>query len=295
MEAVQLLVWPFLACLCLILIHAYFGIHILERGIIFVDLSLAQFIGLGIALAIYLGGESREQYLCSTGFAVLGALLLSFSRYIARFVNIEAFIGVLYIFGFSASVLILDRSPHGLEELKSILNGNILWVSGRDVAHAAFLYAIIGAFHFLFRRRFLALTYDGKRSLVWEFFFFLSFALVLVSSVRLAGILQVFAFLIIPALTGRLLGSGRARMLAGGWLIGAGAAVFGLAFSYAMDLPAAPLIVSSLCLVFFVLLALKALQARRTARPTPSNTSSSPLHSPQARPPSPRSGSPLRR
>ena len=295
MEAVQLLAWPFLACLCLILIHAYFGVHVLERGIIFVDLSLAQFIGLGIALAIYLGGESREQYLYSTGFAVLGALLLSLSRHISRFVNIEAFIGVLYIFGFSASVLILDRSPHGLEELKSILNGNILWVSGREVAHAALLYAVIGAFHLLFRKRFLALTYSRERSLVWEFLFFLSFALVLVSSVRLAGILQVFAFLIIPALTGRLLGSGPARTLTGGWLIGAGAAIFGLALSYAMDLPAAPFIVSSLCLVFFALLALKALRGIREARPTPSDTSSSPLHSTQARPPSPRSGSSPRR
>ena len=118
MEALQLLTYPFLACVCLILIHAYFGIHVLQRGIIFVDLSLAQLIGLGIACSLYLGHEPHDQYLYSALFAVIGAFLLSFSRQISRFVNIEAFIGVLYIFGLSASILVLDRTPHGLEELR---------------------------------------------------------------------------------------------------------------------------------------------------------------------------------
>ena len=294
MEVFQLLINPFLACLCLILIHAYFGIHILERGIIFVDLSLAQLIGLGMACAVYLGGEAREQYFCSTGFAVAGALLLAFSRHISRFVNIEAFIGVLYIFGLSASVLLLDRTPHGLEELKSIFNGNILWVSAKDVVRVALLYGVIGGFHFLFRKRFFSLTNGGKPSLLWEFLFFLSFALVLVSSVRLAGILQVFAFLVIPALIGRLLGTSPAKALITGWLIGLGAGIFGLTFSYALDLPAAPLIVSSLCLAFFCLLAIKAL-TQKPIGSTPSDTSFSLPHSPRVRPPSPRNGSSLRR
>jgi len=266
MEIVQLLVYPFLACVCLILIHAYFGIHVLERGIIFVDLSLAQFIGLGTACALYLGHELQEQYLVSALFAVMGALLLAFSRRISRFVNIEAFIGVVYIFGLSASVLVLDRTPHGLEELKAILNGNILWVNGRDVLQAFLLYALIGAFHLIFRKRFFALTYKGQHSFVWEFLFFLSFALVLVSSIRLAGILQVFAFLVIPALIGKLYGGKTGKVLVGGWLIGVMASVFGLFFSWKFDLPTAPLIVSSLCLVFFLLLAVKAFFGRPTER-----------------------------
>jgi zinc/manganese transport system permease protein len=266
MEALKLLSYPFLACVCLILIHAYFGIHVLERGIIFVDLSLAQFIGLGIACSLYLGHEPHEQYLYSAMFAVIGAFLLSFSRRISRFVNIEAFIGVLYIFGLSASILVLDRTPHGLEELKSILNGNILWVNGRDVLQAFLIYALIGTFHFIFRKRFFALSYRGEYSVIWEFLFFLSFALVLVSSVRLAGILQVFSFLVIPALIGRLYGNSPDKVLVGGWLIGLGASIFGLAFSYRLDLPTAPLIVSSLCLVFFLLLAIKAILSHRKDR-----------------------------
>jgi zinc/manganese transport system permease protein len=264
MEAVQLLAFPFIACVCLILIHAYFGIHVLERGIIFVDLSLAQFIGLGIACALFLGHEAPGQYIYSAAFAVLGALLLAFSRRISRLVNIEAFIGVLYIFGLSASILVLDRTPHGLEELKSIFNGSILWVSGRDVFQVSLLYGAIGIFHFIFRRQFFALSYGKKQSFGWEFLFFLTFALVLVSSVKLAGILQVFAFLVIPALIGRLFGGKPGRVLWGGWLIGLGASVFGLTCSYCFDLPTAPLIVSSLCLVFFSMLAVKALRNRRS-------------------------------
>jgi zinc/manganese transport system permease protein len=263
MEAIQILAFPFLACVCLIFIHAYFGIHVLERGIIFVDLSLAQFIGLGIACALYFGHDAHDQYVYSAGFALAGALLLSCSRYISRFVNIEAFIGVLYIFGLSTSVLVLDRTPHGLEELKSIFNGNILWVSGKDVLHTSFLYAVIGLFHFIFRKRFFALSYGKSQSFVWEFLFFLTFALVLVSSVKLAGILQVFAFLVIPALMGRLFGGNPGRVLLGGWAIGLGASIFGLTCSYYFDLPTAPLIVSSLCLAFFAMLAAKAIGAQR--------------------------------
>jgi len=151
MEVLSFLIWPFAACVLLILIHAYFGIHILERGIIFVDLSLAQFVGVGIALSFLFGYEGTERYVFSIAFALLGAIILSFSRRIAKFTNIEAFIGVLYIFSFAASILILDRSPHGLEEFKSILNGSIIWVDPQNVFYTFILYFIIAIPHFVFR------------------------------------------------------------------------------------------------------------------------------------------------
>jgi len=262
MEAYSLFVYPFLGCVLLILIHAYFGIHVLERGIIFVDLSLAQFIALGTACSLFLGHEGHDQYLYSVIFAVIGASILSFSRHIARLVNIEAFIGVLYIFSLGASILLLDRTAHGLEELRSILNGNILWVTKGEVLQAFLLYFLIGAFHFVFRKKFFALSQDGKNSLVWEFLFFLSFALVLVSSVRIAGILQVFSFLVIPALIGRLYSRKPLSVLIGGWLIGTAASLFGIGSSYAFDLPTAPLMVASLSLSFFGLLAAKGVSSR---------------------------------
>jgi zinc/manganese transport system permease protein len=261
METLGFLAYPFLACVVLILIHAYFGIHILERGIIFLDLSLAQFIAVGIAIAYATGNESSARLYYAGAFAVLGAFVLSFSKQIARYVNIEAFIGVLYVFSFAASILFLDRSPHGMEEFRSILNGNVLWVTSDELLKASLLYGAIGGFHTLFWMKFKGLTYGEGNSLFWEFIFFLTFAMVLVSSVQLAGILQVFSFLVIPALIGRLFTREPLRILLIGWAIGFVVSMVGVALSYQMDVPTAPLIVACLSFGFFFSLAIKMLRA----------------------------------
>lgn len=259
METFNFLIYPFLACVLLILIHTYFGIHILERGIIFVDLCLAQFIGLGIALSLLMGYGGEDNYILFI-FAVLGASILTLSRRIARVTNIEAFIGTLYIFSLSASILVLDRSPHGLEQLKALLNGNILWTTRWDLLYTFILYSLVGCLHIVLSKRFFELSRRGSGGLPWEFLFFLSFALVLVSSVKLAGILQVFAFLVIPALTGRLYTDEPLKILLVGWLIGILASLLGITVSYLSDLPTSPVIVLSLCLIFFILLLLKSLR-----------------------------------
>jgi zinc/manganese transport system permease protein len=261
MEALNFLIYPFLGCMLLILIHAYFGIHILERGVIFLDLSLAQFIALGIAFSFFFGHESTGQYVFAIIFAVIGASILSFSRQISRSVNIEAFIGVLYVFSLAGSVLILDRTPHGLEEFQAIMNGNILWLTSKDILHAFVLYAVIGIFQFIFRKKFFALTFGTEHGFFWEFLFFLSFAFVLVSSVQIAGILQVFSFLVIPALIGRLYTREPLKILLAGWAIGFLASVFGVFFSYRLDIPTAPLIVASLSVAFFIILILRSRKA----------------------------------
>ena len=258
MEALQFLIYPFLGCVVLILIHAYFGIHILERGVIFLDLSLAQFIAVGIAISCFLGDEPSSRSYLAIVFAVLGASILSFSKQIARVVNIEAFIGVLYVFSFAVSILFLDKSAHGTEEFKSILNGNILWMTQKDLLKASLLYAGIGGFHLLFWKRFIGLSYGNGRGFFWEFLFFLSFAFVLVSSVQLAGILQVFSFLVIPALIGRLYTREPVAVMMRGWAIGLVVCLAGVFLSYRLDVPTAPLIVASLSLIFFILLAVKA-------------------------------------
>lgn len=255
MESFNFLLYPLLACLLLILIHAWFGIHILERGIIFVDLALAQFIGVGIALAFLYGRE--KSMLFSLIFAMLGAIVLALSRRVARYVNIEAFIGVFYIFSFSASILVLDRSPHGLEEFKGIMNGNILWVNQSDITSTALLYGFVGLLHFILRKQFHALTFESKGGFLLELLFFASFAVVLVKSVHMAGILQVFAFLVVPALIGRLFFKKTVHILLTGWLVGVMVSVLGIFLSYKFDLPTAPVIVASLAVVFFVILALK--------------------------------------
>ena len=264
MEALTFLFYPFLGCVLLILIHAYFGIHILERGIIFVDLAMAQFIALGIALAFLLGHEGSARNYYAVAFAVVGASVFSMARRIQRIVNMEAFIGVLYIFSLAGSILILDRTPHGLEEFKSILNGNILWVTSSDLLKTFILYAAIGLLHLVFRKKFFALSYEESNGPFWEFLFFLSFAFVLVSSVQLAGILQVFSFLVIPALIGRLFTRSPMKILIGGWGIGLAASMVGITLSYKLDLPTAPLIVASLSVAFFILLIFRIVWKRRS-------------------------------
>ena len=258
METFNFLLWPFLACLLLILIHAYFGIHILERGIIFVDLALAQFIGIGIALSFVIGEEMS--LLLSLIFAFIGAFILSLSRKAARYVNIEAFIGVLYIFSFSSAILILDKSPHGLEEFKAILNGNIIWVTPKELVATFLVYAGVGLLHFLMRRQFFALTFEGKGNMLLEFLFFASFAVVLVKSVLMAGILQVFSFLVIPALIGRLFFREPFKVLIVGWVTGVVVSMGGIFLSYKFDIPTAPVIVAGLAIVFFLLLAFKVIR-----------------------------------
>lgn len=257
METLNFLLFPFLACLLLIAIHAYFGIHILERGIIFVDLALAQFIGIGIALSFVFGEE--KSVLFSLLFAFLGSLILAFSKRAARHVNIEAFIGILYIFAYSASILVLDRSPHGIEEFKAIMNGNILWVTPKEVLFTFLVYAAVGIFHLLLRKQFFALSFDGKGGMLLEFLFFASFAVVLVKSVAMAGILQVFAFLIIPALIGRLFFREPMKMLLVGWLVGVLVSMGGIWASLKLDVPTSPAIVAGLALTFFLLLGVKIL------------------------------------
>jgi len=261
MEAFSFLILPFLACLLLILIHAYFGIHILQRGIIFVDLALAQFIGIGIALSFIFGEE--KVFLLSLVFALLGAFILSLSKYASRQVNIEAFIGVLYIFSFSASILILDKSPHGMEKFKTILNINILWVTPQQLLSTLALYSGVGLFHFLLRKKFFALTFEGKGGIVLEFLFYLSFAMVLIKSVLMAGILQVFSFLVIPALIGKLFFQETSGILVTGWLTGVAVSMLGIFLSFKLDIPTAPIIVAGLALLFFVLLIIKIVWFRK--------------------------------
>lgn len=256
MENLNILFIPFIGCILLLLLHTYFGVHVLERGIIFVDLTLAQFISVGAASAIYLGKETLQPFY-AIAFAIVGALILSFSKRIAKLVYIEAFIGVLYVFSFAVSILLLDRTPHGLEELKNILNGNILWLTGKDLFTMFILYTIIGIFHFIYRKRFFALSKGSTNSYLWEFLFFFSFALMLVNSIRIAGILQVFSFLIIPALIGKLTAQKPVRIILMGWVVGFLASIAGMIVSYRFDISTSSLIVVFLSIAFFAMLGIK--------------------------------------
>ena len=233
-EPLIFLLPAFLVAVCLVGIHVYFGIQVLARQVIFVDLALAQIAALGATVAFMLGhsAQSPATYGYSLSFTLLAAVLLAFTRAWGTRVPQEALIGVIYVVAAAAAILLIDRAPQGAEHLKQILTGNILTSGLNEVAVIVPLYAIIGLLHWLLRRRM-----GGTGSLVWEFVFYATFGVVVTSSVAIAGVLLVFSFLIIPAAIGVMFASSLARQLAIGWSAGTLISAAGLAVSFAFDLP----------------------------------------------------------
>jgi len=227
--------WPaFLVAVCLVGIHVYFGIQILRRGVIFVDLALAQIAALGATVAFMLGhpAQSAATYGYSLVFTLFAALLLAFTRQWATRIPQEALIGVIYVVAAAAAILLIDRAPQGAEHLKQVLTGNILTSGVKDLVFIVPLYTGVGLVHWLLARRL-----SGAGAFVWEFIFYASFGVVVTSSVALAGVLLVFSFLIMPAAIGVLYATTFSRQLLVGWGTGAVASAAGLAASYFFDLP----------------------------------------------------------
>lgn len=253
-EFLSSMTWPFLACLVLTGIHVYLGIHVLERKVIFVDLALAQIAAFGALWGVLLGWSSAEHPWVVKGFSLLftsvGAAVFALTRTREERVPHEAIIGITYAVALAAAILASSHLAHGAEEMRELLAGSILWVRPDTVVATALLYAVLGVFHYAFRRRFfeISLDPDGARRAgvpvrLWDFLFYFTFGFVVTSSVAIAGVLLVFAYLIIPAVAAVLFFRGvRARLLAG-WTIGTLVSAGALAFSYGRDLPSGPTIV----------------------------------------------------
>jgi zinc/manganese transport system permease protein len=232
-EALAFLLPPFLVAVCLVGIHAYFGIEVLRRKVIFVDLALAQIAALGATAAFMLGhpAQNAATYGYSLAFTLLAAVLLAFTRRWASRVPQEALIGVIYVVAAAAAILLIDQAPQGAEHLKQVLTGNILTSGWNDLAAIVPLYLAIGVLHWILRAR---LTGD---SLAWDFVFYATFGVVVTSSVAIAGVLLVFSFLIIPAAIGVMFADALGRQLAIGWIAGIATSAAALAASFAFDLP----------------------------------------------------------
>lgn len=254
------LLWPFLACVVLVGIHVYFGLHVIKRGIIFVDLSLAQIAALGMTMSFLLGHSpnSNEAYIFSLGFALLGAAIFTVTRGIEGKVPQEAIIGIVYAVSSAAAILMVSHSPEGAEHIRYLLVGSILTVTPAVVAKMAAVYAAVGAFHWLARQHFLNLTFQRgtvNRPLLWDFLFYASFAVVVTSSVKICGVLLVFIFLVVPSVFATISTDNIAKRLALGWLFGLIGAALGLLGSFQFDTPTGATIV----VVFGLMLALLAL------------------------------------
>ena len=269
------LMWvPFLMCLVLTGIHAYLGLHVIAREVVFVDIALAQIAALG-ATAAFLWGydlDSSGSYAVGLGFTILGASVFALSRSRERRVSQEAVIGVVYAVSAAAAVLVADRTPHGAEHLRNMLVGSILAVKGSEVVKVASVYALIGIFHWLCRRPFLLISTDpdrayrdGWRVRWWDFLFYASFGVVVTSSVRIAGVLLVFSYLIVPTLAANLLGGSVPRRLALAWSFGTLVSVVAMVASAIFDLPTGATVVCAFGLILLVL----AVGTRITGRAAP--------------------------
>lgn len=267
MSILSFLLLPFLAGLILTGIHAYLGVHVVERGVIFVDLSLAQIAALGTTIAYLAGHELHDPvtYFWSLGFTIVGAAIFALTRvHHETRIPQEAIIGIVYAVSAAAAILAMSKAPEGTEHLKDMLVGNILSVSWREVITTAILYAMVGAFHYIFRKRFLAISVDanaaarsGMNVRFWDFLFYTSFGFVVTSSVSIAGVLLVFSYLIVPSVAAMLFSRRIGTRLAIGWTMGAVVSALGILASFQLDLPTGATIVCTFGIALIVMALLR--------------------------------------
>ncbi|TMD17266.1 MAG: metal ABC transporter permease [Chloroflexi bacterium] len=248
-------------CLVLTGIHAYLGVHVLAREVVFVDIAMAQIAALGATAAFLVGYEpdTWESYVCGLSATIVGAVVLALTRSRRRHVSQEAVIGVVYAVSSAAAVLLADRAPHGAEQVRTMLVGNLLAVRPSAVVEVALLYAAVGFLHWLCRRPFFLISTDphaayaeGWRVRLWDFVFYASFGVVVTSSVRIAGVLLVFSYLIVPALAGVTFGGSVASRLLIGWSFGTIVSVIGMVASATFDTPTGATVVCAFGVVLLV-------------------------------------------
>jgi zinc/manganese transport system permease protein len=276
---------PFVASLILTGIHAYLGVHVVERGVIFVDLSLAQIAALGATIALLLpisGGDAHAPvvYWVSLAFTFLGALVFSTIRGHRARIPQEAIIGICYAVASAASILAMSKATSESEHLKDMLVGNILAVSWAEVAKTAALYGAIGIFHFVFRHQFLTISMthhhdthhhdveDPKLNVrFWDFLFYASFGFVVTSSVSIAGVLLVFCYLIVPSVGAMLYAESIGRRLAIGWTMGTIVSAIGVYASLQLDLPTGATIVCTFGIALAIMALVRPVVRRAAAQP----------------------------
>lgn len=262
------------ASLVLVGIHAYLGIHIIARGVIFVDLALAQVaamgwaaaaLGLGDTLGAWLGiPESVAGYSIGLGVTLIAAALLSVTRMEGTRVPQEAIIGIVYVVASAATILVVAQAPRGSEHVEQLLSGTLLWVGWTEIWRTAALYCVIGAVHWFLRHRFMTISMNpelarskGWSMAWWDFLFYALFGLVVTSAVAIAGVLVVFSFLVIPAVIAFLFTAQPGRLIGIAWSIGVLATVWGLYTSYHHDLPTGPTVVCAFAVALGLAFALR--------------------------------------
>ena len=255
-------------------IHAYLGLHVVERGVIFVDLSLAQIAALGAAIAVWQGYDEQASavYWMSLGFTLVGAAIFAVVKGQKARIPQEAIIGISYAVASAAVIITLSQATGEAEHLRDMLVGNILSVQWPEVWLTSAIYIAIGLFHYVFRARFLEISLDPEAAAArgvpvrfWDFLFYASFGLVVTRSVAIAGVLLVFCYLIVPSVGGMLFSGRVGPRLAIAWVMGAVVSMLGMYFSVLFDLPTGATIVCTFGLVLAVMAAVRPLIRRPVA------------------------------
>jgi zinc/manganese transport system permease protein len=273
MELLLLMKWPLIASLILPWLLVYLGLHIVQRGVIFVDLALAQTAAFGTCVSMLAGYDVHDwqSFACSQVFTFTGAVVLTFTRGRDQRVPQEALIGIVYVVAAAAAILALSKSAGGHEELQRSMVGELLVVPPIEVMKTFGLYVVLGVVHFLFRKKFLAISANPKQAEAsglnvrwWDFVFYMLFGLVVTSFVHIGGVLLVFSYLVVPAVCATYLVNSIPARFAVGWAIATGASMVSLFITAKVDLPIGAAIVCALgvALILVVLWA-KLLRSRR--------------------------------
>ncbi len=252
MGYIEYIILPFLECLVLVGIHSYLGIHVIRRKVIFVDLALAQLAALGATVGFLFGimPETPAAFIFSIVFTAAGAAVFSVTRMRSERIPHEAVIGLVYAVAAGLAIIVIDKAPSGAEHIKNVLVGRIEWVRGHEVAVAAGAYALVGLVHWIFRRPFYFISerpqeaYEkGMNVRAWDFLFYLTFGVVISISVKVAGVLLVFVFLVVPAIAAVLITDNHVKQLLIGWGMGTLVSMIGMLVSYHASLPSGPTVV----------------------------------------------------
>ncbi len=264
----EMMAAPVAVSLVLVAMHSHLGYHVVRRGVIFVDIALAQVAAFGVAVVLFCGGEigTDAAFAAALGSAFLGALMLTRTRGRDDRVPQEAYIGIIYAVSSAAMILVLTQVPHGGEEISHLLIGAILWVTWPVVLKTAALYAGLGVLLWLWRRPLLRVSCDpaaahaaGLPVRRWDFVFYMILGTVVTSSVQIAGVLLVFTLLVVPAVMGIRLCDDPRRRFVYTLAVGIAAVVLGAGASYALDLPTGAAII---CVFGLLLAAQLALEPR---------------------------------
>jgi zinc/manganese transport system permease protein len=282
---IELMLPAFVASVIMVGIHGYLGIHVIARGVIFVDLALAQVAALGWAAASLGISEGTASYVVGLGATLIAAALFSVTRMEHRRVPQEAIIGIVYVVASAGTIILAAQAPRGSEHVEELLTGTLLWVTWPEIWKTAVIYSIIGAAHWLLRKRFLTISLEPEQARArgwsvawWDFLFYALFGMVVTWSVAIAGVLVVFSFLVIPAVIAFLFTSRTTGLLVIAWGTGLAATLLGMVASYITDLPTGPVVVCAFALTLIAAFALRrALRSRLRESRSPRETWDQPL------------------